>query len=338
MPSPAAGSWDGFLVGPENALAHAAATALAQGQRAGLAPLVVHGPAGAGKSRLLDGLTAEWRARRPAAIVEHLPAETFAALCHQAAEKPGGWTDLRQRVRTVELLVLDDLHDLARSPLALAELAPTLDALDEADAVVAVSARSGPGGWTELPARLVGRLACGLTVRLDPPGLLSRRRYVLERSRQRGLSLPAETVERLAAAADGYRTLDGLLARLALDARTARRSPAAALAEALDEPGAVAGPPTIETVAKAVATRLGVPLRDLRGPTRRAAVVGPRHLAMHLARLHTGRSFAAIGAYFGRRDPATVRHACAMAEHRLATDPALAAVAATLLPPSRRPA
>jgi chromosomal replication initiator protein len=251
---------------------------------------------------------------------------------------PGGWAALRDRFRGVALLALDDLHELARSPLGLAELAPTLDALDEAGAVVAVTARSGPGGWRDWPARLVGRLSCGLAVRLDPPGVEALRRYGLERSRGRGVGLTAEAVERLALASDGYRTLDGLIARLALEAKATRRPVDATLAEALDEPGAVAGRPTIEAVAKAVAGRFGVSLRELRSGTRRAAVVGPRHLAMHLARIHTGRSYAAIGTYFGRRDPATVRHACAMAEQRLAADPSLAALAATVLTGGRRPA
>src|SRR5439155_21468105 len=82
-------------------------------------------------------------------------------------------------------------------------------------------ARSGPGqgsgaGW---PSRLVNRLVGGLAVRVDPPGLASRRRFVLDRARARGLALPAEAVEALAAAGDGYRTLEGWLARLGLAGR-----------------------------------------------------------------------------------------------------------------------
>src|SRR5262249_29191317 len=77
----------------------------------------------------------------------------------------------------------------------------------------------GPGGRAGWPMRLVSRLVGGLAVRVEPPGLDTRRRYVLERSRSRGLVLTAEAVELLAASADGYRTLDGWLARLALEAR-----------------------------------------------------------------------------------------------------------------------
>ena len=92
-----------------------------------------------------------------------------------------------------------------------------------------------------------------------------------------------------------------------------------------EEAELAAAGPTIEQVARAVASRFGVRVSALRGPGRQASVVEARHLAMQLARLHTGLSFAAIGAYFGGRDPATVRHACKAAAARIAADPSLAA-------------
>ena len=124
------------------------------------------------------------------------------------------------------------------------------------------------------------------------------------------MALTAEAVEALAEAADGYRTLDGWLARLALTARLERRPLDRGLVAPFLADDASPPAPTIDQVARAVATQFGVTLRDLRATTRRKTVVEPRHLAMHLARSMTGLSFQAIGAYFGGRDPATVRHAC----------------------------
>ncbi len=176
---------------------------------------------------------------------------------------------------------------------------------------MAVSARGGPGQWSDLPRRLVSRLAGGLAARIEPPGRETRRRYVLDQARRRSLTLAADAVERLAEIADGYRTLDGLIVRLALEARLTRQPiDAARLGAILDEPGATPVPATIDQIARTVAAQFGVPLRALRSGARRQGLIEPRHLAMHLARLHTGASFAAIGAYFGGRDPATVRYAC----------------------------
>jgi chromosomal replication initiator protein len=344
VPDAAPHPWDGYLTGPENELAMAAAQAMARGEHGGLSPLVVHGPSGVGKSRLLAGLVAERLRRDPGAAVAHLDADAFAAEYAEAAAEPGsgdGWSALRSRLRAVDLLVLEDLEGLLRAPGARDELAHTLDALDAAGAAVAVSARTAPGTWPrrEWPGRLISRLQGGLTARIDPPGPASRRRYVLGRAGAHGLTLQAEAVERLAAAADGYRTLDGWLARLALEVRVGSRS-AGARSRALDartvaavlaEETLLAGPNvSIDSIARSVAARFGLRLGVVRGPSRRASVVAARHLAIYLARTLTGSSFAAIGAYFGDRDPATVRHACRAAAERLSADPALAAVAAAI--------
>jgi chromosomal replication initiator protein len=323
--------WDGFIVGPENAFAQAAVLALARGDESVSSPLVIHGASGSGKSRLLEGLVAEFISRRPASVVAHLAAEAFAGLCAQATGESWAWSELRDRFRTIDLFVLDDLHHLVRAPLALGELAYTLDALDYAGASVAVSARTAPAEWTGWPSRLRSRLAAGLTVRVEPPGLDSRRRYLFEHARLRGLTLPADAVEALAEAADGYRTLDGLLSRLALDVQLERgRLDGRLVQSALAEEGTIAPHLTIEVVTKTVASRFGCGVGELRSTSRRSSLVETRHLAILLSRRWTGSSYASIGKFFGGRDPATVRYACRMAADRLARDPGLAATVTAL--------
>jgi chromosomal replication initiator protein len=145
------------------------------------------------------------------------------------------------------------------------------------------------------------------------------------------LTLPAGVVEAIADAADGFRTIDGLLSRLALDGRIGRRAIDDRLViAALNEEGAARTAVAIEEVARAVAVRFGIRTSDLQSDSRRAALVEPRHLAILLARRWTGASLSQIGKYFGGRDPATIRHACRAAAERLAADPSLAAVAQAL--------
>jgi chromosomal replication initiator protein len=322
--SPPVHPWDGYLIGPENALAHAGALTLARGEREGFSPLVVHGPSGSGKSRLLAGLVAERLLRRPESAIAQMDGESFAASCAEASARPGGWLELRERFRRLDLFVLDDLQALERAPWAMEELSHTLDALDEIGASVAVASKEGPGQWLGWPSRLINRLVGGLSVRLDPPSVESRRRYLLDRARSRGLALPSDVLDAMAEAADGYRTLEGWLARVALSSRVDRRAIGPELIETILESDPIDGP-TLDEIARAVAERFGLKIRDLKGPTRRAVVAEGRHLAMYLARRHTSMSFRAIGAYFGNRDPATVRHACTVAEARLNADPALLA-------------
>src|SRR4051794_4559722 len=83
-PPPIPHPWDGFLTGPENELAYASVLALGRGGGDGISPLVVHGPSGVGKSRLLTGLVGERLLRRPESAVAHLEAEAFAASCAEA--------------------------------------------------------------------------------------------------------------------------------------------------------------------------------------------------------------------------------------------------------------
>jgi chromosomal replication initiator protein len=346
--------WDDFLTGAENELAFAGAQAMARGEREGISPLVVHGPSGVGKSRLLAGLVVEWLRRQPESTVAHLDAAEFAEACLEAARhnKEGSWSELRTRYRTIKLLVLDDLEDLERAPLARAELIHTMDALNALGVSIALSCRVSPSQWPRAawPARLINRLIGGLVVRIDPPVLVSRRRYLLEQARARDLALSAEATETLAATADGYRTLDGWLTRLALQTKVepiSSRPPGcspggnrtagplamldllAVTAILREETELLTSRLTVEQIAKSVAVQFGVPLSALRGPGRQTSVVEARHLAMYLARLYTSVSFAAIGVHFGGRDPATVRHACKATAGRLNVNPALAAVVAS---------
>ena len=354
--------WDDFLTGPENELALAAAQALARGEREGFSPLVVHGPSGVGKSRLLAGLVVERLRRQPGSAVAHLDAQAFSIACSEAADVADGstWPALRNRFRSVDLFVLEDLEGLGKSTLARDELTHTLDALDAAGASVAVSAQTAPGTWSHLewPVRLINRLLGGLAARIEPATLASLRRYVLHIAGRHGVALEVDAVETLIQAADGYRTLDGWIARLALEARIERgqtgkrrrhaeiasksreSDPAGPTPRILD-PHTVATilgeethlakrPVTIDTIARAVAVKFGVRPGALRGPSRRASVVTARHLAIHLARTLTGSSLAVIGDYFGGRDPATIRHACKSAAQRLNADPALVAAISSL--------
>ena len=141
--------WDGFLAGPENELAMATVQAMATGKYDGVSPLVIHGSSGVGKSRLLAGLVAEWLGRQCSSTVAHLDTHVFARACFEAAAEPGGvgWAAFRNRFRSVDLFVLEDIEGLERAPWARAELAHALDALTTNGAAVAVSAQSPPATW-----------------------------------------------------------------------------------------------------------------------------------------------------------------------------------------------
>ncbi|GIW85936.1 MAG: hypothetical protein KatS3mg108_0260 [Isosphaeraceae bacterium] len=311
----AAHPWDGFLVGPENQLAFAAAAALARAEPHAISPLVIHGPSGSGKSRLLAGLVAERLHRFPNSPVCLLDAASLL----ESPQTPAP-LDLN-----VELLALDNLAALNRSPALRAQLASQLDALDHLAAAAAFTCPWPPSAWPDhWPARLVSRLRAGLAVRLQPPGPELLRRYALQRAAALGLTLSPTTLDHLTTCG-GFRQLDGLLAQLQLSSRLHLPTP--------DPPPPTSDPPSIDQsiahIARLVARHFGVSLTDLRGPRRHPALVTPRHLAIYLARQTTGASFARLARYFGHRDTKAIRHACSATAARLNTNPALASTAQT---------
>ena len=339
--------WEGYLSSQENALAHDAALALLRGQREGHSPLFLHGCSGAGKTRLLAAIAGDAAARPGARPVQFLDAESFAAACAAAGRNADAWSALRYRFRTAGLFVLDNLPALARSPLAIDELAFTLDDLDAADAAIVVASAWPPSQCYAdgLPARLISRLAGGLAVRLDLPGLDLRRRFLLDRAQARGLLLATQAIDWLVShlpAEGGFPPVEGALTRLALEARLRPQRVRQALdvefvRRVLDN-DLESDPPPIPTVAettRAVAHIFRIPVRDLRSSSRASATAEARHFAMFVARQQTGASFAKIGAYFGNRDPATVRHACRAAAARLEARPDLAAALLKLQEPRR---
>ena len=346
-PEAAAHPWDGYLTGPENELAMAAAQAMARGEHRGLSPLVVYGPAGVGKSRLLAGLVAERLRREPGSAVAHLDAETFAATYAEAAGEPGtgdGWSALRDRLRTVDLLILEDLEGLLRAPGRATSCAYARRARGlwrrrgglGADGArdLAASRMAGPAGQpvaggldrADRPARAgLPPPLCPQPRRRARPDAPGRGRRAARRGRRR---IPHP---RWLARPDG--------ARGPARVQTGRRQgPCTRCADGRRDPGRGDGPGQSRRV-----DRLDRPVR--RRAVRRPARDAPRPQPAGIDRRgeapgdvprsrHTGSSFAAIGAYFGDRDPATVRHACRAVVERLATDPALAAVASAIAGPS----
>lgn len=315
-------------------MAMACLEALIRGDDAAVTPLVLHGPSGVGKTRLLSWMVEEWIRHRPDSTVASLDGDQFAQTCAEAARHKEGWAELRDRFRSLDLLALDDAQALTRFPWHFEELTHTIDSLLDSGAVVVLSALASPNQWNRdgWPRRLINRLTGGLAVPISPPSAENRRRYTLERIATRRMKLPAEIIDVLAEAADGYRTLDGWLARLELTGKVSRPAVHRLLEDSLiqDDLPLARALPAIEQIAGEVAARYRVSVKALRSASRRAAVVEPRHLAIHLARCWTGLSFAAIGRYFGGRDPATIRHACRAAQARIAGDPALAALVEAL--------
>lgn len=321
-----------FVSGPENLLALTAVERLleqgfdctgnaARVQGARYSPLVLYGPSGVGKSHLVRGLAAEWLRRRKQSRVVCLTAAEFSGGYAEAVDQDSvdAW---RSKLRDADLFVLEDLGQIAGKSGVQHELLHALDALADREAAVAVTSRWSPKDAASLAPGVRSRLAGGLCVPLAPPSTAARQTILSALAEAKGLTLAESLARTLALALEVTAPeLAGALAQLELLTRSERSSLDAQLIARYLDAREKPKPPTLQGIASQTARYFTLRVAELKGSSRRRAVVAARDVAMYLARQMTGMSLKQIGDYFGGRDHTTVLHGCRKTETLIESDP-----------------
>ncbi len=304
---------------PENRAACVAANRVAQSIGAAklsrtLNPLLLHGPSGSGKTHLLTILVHEIVRQAPDRVICQVAAGELTAGTSNGSEG-----DSLAEARRADLLIVEDLQQLpARAAEAFVRLVDHGLARGQQQIFTACA---GPGRLAHLPARLTSRLAGGLVVGLSALSAESRRVYLAERARRRGLALEPAVRDWLAEHLSGSgRILDGALARLEALSRIEGRPATVREVTAQFRAEAETGRPTVERIAEGVGSYFRVEPQQLQSRSRMRSTLVPRQVSMYLARQLTDLSLEQIGAYFGGRDHSTVLHACRKVEQALADD------------------
>lgn len=314
------GSWDHFLAGPENPLVAVAVEAVLAETDPEYNPIVLYGPPGTGKTHVALGLAAAWKVKFPRRRVRCKASGDFARDLTEAFET-NALDDFRRNYRGAWLFVLDDVHHLQNKKYAQTELVATLDELIEAQRRVVITSRFVPGEIAGVSSALRSRLSGGLVVPLVSPGLATREAILERLAALRGLPLSKEGVEALAGGLATTPELIGAVGDLLLRKRIAGgKMDTRAIRAYLHERIGLRPEPSLEEIAKAAAKTFSVPMKELRGPSRRRSVVTARGAAMYLARQLTARSLEQIGRHFGGRDHTTVLHGCRKTEQLLRTE------------------
>ncbi|MGZ3321451.1 MAG: chromosomal replication initiator protein DnaA [Xanthobacteraceae bacterium] len=326
-------TFETFVVGRSNTLAHAAAKQVAQGRRGDAVmfnPLYIHAGVGLGKTHLLQSLA--WAGNTSAERkVLYLTAEKFmygfvAALRAQNA------LAFKDALRTIDVLVIDDLQFL-QGKSTQAEFCHTLNALIDAGRQVVIAADRPPGDLESLDDRVRSRLAGGLVVEI---GTLEeelrleilKSRVAAARAHHQGFDVPQPVLAFIAkSVTHNGRDLDGALNRLLAHNKLTGHPVTMDMAERAvrdlvrpQEPKRV----KIEDIQRVVARQYNVSRADLLSSRRTANVVRPRQIAMYLAKTLTLRSLPEIGRRFGGRDHTTVLHAVRKIENLVGNDTTLA--------------
>ena len=304
-------TFEAFVAGPCNRLAHAACVAVSESPGKTYNPLFIHGSAGLGKTHLLQATCHKIAGDRTAENICFLSCETFVNHFIEAVEH-GQLHEFRYRYRHVDMLLIDDIQFLSDREQTQEEFFHTFNTLYQAQKQIILSCDRGPGQIPDLEERLVSRFNWGLVARIDRPGYETRVAIVRKKARLRNIELPEDVICFIAAQIDSNtRELEGAIAKVAMLAKVSDRSPDLTLAEeALGaEPQLRGREVTIEDILKAVTARFNVRLADLQSKKRSRSIALPRQICMYLARNLTRHSLEEIGGYFGGRDHTTVLHA-----------------------------
>lgn len=308
-------TFDTFVVGKPNELAHAAARRVAEGGPVTFNPLFLYGGVGLGKTHLMHAMAHELRTQRPDLNVVYLSAEQFMYRFVQAL-RDRRMMDFKQLFRAVDVLMVDDVQFIAGKDSTQEEFFHTFNALVDGNKQIIISADRAPGEIKDLEDRIKSRLQCGLVVDLHPTdyelrlGILQSKVSHF-RMQYPGLVLSDGVLEFLAhRISTNVRVLEGALTRLFAFASLVGCEITLDMTQdcLADILRASERKITIEEIQRRVAEHYNIRLSDLVGPKRVRNFARPRQVAMFLCKQLTSRSLPEIGRRFGGRDHTTVMH------------------------------
>ena len=308
-------TFERFVIGPGNRLAHSASLAVAEAPGEAYNPLFLHGPPGLGKTHLLGAIVEYLRRNRPEFAVHYTTAERFTAEFVSSLRRDGPDV-FKARYRELDALLIDDVQVLEGKQHTEEEFVHTFNTLHAAGKQIVLSSDRPPEALSRLAERLRDRFNWGLRVELDPPDLRTRIAVVWRMATDSCGQPPDPAVLRqiASAAPANVRVLEGAMTRAMAFASLRGEpltSPIVHRALGSGEDGAPppsAEPPTLEAIQDAVCGASGLRRADLLSNSRSPRVARPRQLAMYLARELTSLSLAEIARAFDR-DHTTVMHA-----------------------------
>jgi chromosomal replication initiator protein len=321
-------TFENFVVGPSNRLAHASCVAVSQSPGNTYNPLFVYGSSGLGKTHLLHAVCCEARQKFDNAVIQFLSCEDFVNRFIRAIEE-GNLAGFQSQFRTVDMLVIDDVQFLREREQSQEEFFHTFNALYNNGKQIILSADSSPGKIPTLEERLISRFNWGLVARIDPPSYETRVAIVQKKAHLRGLSISDEIAEYIARKVHAnIRELEGALTTLYAVATTVGKEITLELAQrALEGQIRLAARHiSITDIIEAVTRHFDVRLADLQSKKRSQSITEPRQICMYLARNLTRHSLEEIGGHLGGRDHTTVMHACNKIDKAEHSDPQMHAL------------
>ncbi|HLO40257.1 MAG TPA: chromosomal replication initiator protein DnaA [Phycisphaerales bacterium] len=315
-------SFDHFVVGSGNRLAHAAMVAVSDNPGRSYNPVFIHGGSGLGKTHLLQAACLKITAENPAAQIYFISCDGFINQFIDAVTK-NQMSEFRHRFRDVDVLVIDDIHFLAKRERTQEEFFHTFNSLYQANKQIVLSSDAAPEEIPDLEDRLISRFKWGLVTKVEPPDFETRVAILKTKAALRDVIIPDDVAAFIANRIDKHiRELEGAIVKLQNRSHVDKRPIDIDMARAeFGEEAVPEGGPTIQVIITRVTEYFRVKVTELQSKRRSRSVALPRQVCMYLARKHTRHSLEEIGGYFGGRDHTTVMHAVKTIDHKRATEP-----------------
>lgn len=319
-------TFDTFVIGSGNRFAHAASLAVAEAPAKAYNPLFIYGGVGLGKTHLMHAIGQYVLEHNPHAKVVYLSSEKFMnEFINSIRDNKAG--EFRDKYRTVDVLLIDDIQFLAGKESTQEEFFHTFNALHEESKQIVISSDRPPKEIPTLEDRLRSRFEWGLITDITPPDLETRIAILRKKAKADGLDIPNEVMLYIANQIDSnIRELEGALIRVVAYSSLINKDINADLAaEALKDiiPSSKPKIITILDIQKTVGEHYNIKLEDFKAKKRTKTLAFPRQIAMYLSRELTDFSLPKIGDEFGGRDHTTVIHAHEKISKLLQTDPLL---------------
>jgi len=316
-------TFEQFVSGSGNQFAHAAAMAVANNPAITYNPLFIYGGVGLGKSHLLNAIGHKILSDNPLTKVYYCSAEKFMYEMVNSL-KLNKMDEFRERFRTVDLLLIDDIQFITGKERTQEVFFHTFNALYEAHKQIVITSDKFPKEIPKLEERLRSRFEWGLIADIQPPDLETKIAILKKKAGTNRISLPDDVAMFLASSdTRNIRELEGMLIRLGaysslqdipITLEMARHNLKDIIVDKKKEI-------TVEIIQKTVADHFGLKVADLKSEKRFKTFVQARQIAVWLCRDMTCSSYPDIGQKFGGKDHSTVIHAAKKIDKMIASDP-----------------
>lgn len=315
-------TFDRFVVGASNRFAHAASLAVAESPAKAYNPLFIYGGVGLGKTHLMQAIGETILQRRPNQRIVYLSSEKFANELIMSLQTKTT-ARFRERYRTVDVLLVDDIHFIAGKEATQEEFFHTFNTLFDAHKQIVMSSDRSPKEIAGLEERLVSRFEWGLVTDIQPPDLETRMAILQKKAEEADVIVPSAVIQFIAdRIKSNIRELEGALVRVLAYCNFFNKPATAEVAEEVlkDMVKEVSARVTINTIQRCVTDYFHIELTELKSAKRHKSVLYPRQVAMFLCRKLTESSLPEIGRAFGGRDHTTVMHAISKVERETQQD------------------